>query len=378
MALINEEDLEITAEKISKDGLEALDEKYQKSIGFFAWDFFVAIGKLLKKIWDKIIYIAGCFTDLNNMDYNDLVNFVYLTRGIKAKTSTASSGYLTITNGSGSIREGDIFETSSGLQFKATSSTFVKLGGSFHVECLTKGSAGNVPAGSICVIPTTIQGVVSVKNVEDFTNGYDDETKEDLIERYYLDLQLPATSGNKYHYQKWALEVTGVGAAKVKPLWNGKNTVKVVIIDSNKNKAPDELIDQVQQYIDPYKLSYDGEKVGWGCGDGEAPIGAYCTVTTAEELILNFAFKVKIASGFVFADVCEDIKTRLNDYIKSIAFEETYISYAKLGALIVTTDGVLDYSDFYINDLSNNIELLDNNTTTQIAVTGTFSIGEME
>ena len=377
MALINDEDLEITAEQISKDGLEALDEKYQKSIGFFAWDYFVACGKLLKKIWDKVLYIASCLTDLNNMEYEDLVKFVYLMRGIEAKTSTASSGYLTVTNGSGSIRQGDIFETASGLQFQATEAVFVKLGGHFHVECLAKGSVGNVPTGAICVIPTTIQGIVAVKNVEDFTNGYDDEAKEDLIERYYLDLKLPATSGNKYHYQKWALDCTGVGKAKVKPLWNGKNTVKVVILDSNKNKASDDLIKMVQNYIDPYQIDINGEKVGWGCGDGEAPIGAYCTVTTADELTLDISVKIKTTSNADFTEVSENIKTTLNNYVKSIAFEETYVSYAKLGALIVTTDGVLDYSDFTINNSQNNVELTDNNTTTQIAVIGTINITKM-
>ena len=47
MSLINEEDLSISAEQIAKDGLTALDKKYHKSVGFFAWNYFVVTGKIV-------------------------------------------------------------------------------------------------------------------------------------------------------------------------------------------------------------------------------------------------------------------------------------------------------------------------------------------
>lgn len=263
MPLINEEDLTISAEQIAKDGLNQLDKKYQKSVGFFAWNYFVATGKIIYKVWEKVLYIVNCLTDLSNMEYDDLVKFCYNTRGIEAKTETASSGYLQVTNGTGTITAGDIFETATGIQFKALTTKTVVTNEKFEVECLTKGSVGNVAAYSIVVIPTTIQGIVSVTNPEEFTNGYDNETKEALLERYYIDLRTPAACGNKYHYQKWALEVEGVGKVKVKPLWNGNNTVKVVILDSNYKIATPELIKEVQNYIDPYTLDEEGNKIGW-------------------------------------------------------------------------------------------------------------------
>ena len=45
---------------------------------------------------------------------------------------------------------------------------------------------------------------------------------------------IPATSGNVYHYQQWALEVSGTGAAKVFPLADGPGTVTVLVVDSDK------------------------------------------------------------------------------------------------------------------------------------------------
>lgn len=361
MALLDS--MEITAEQIAKDGLDSLDDKYQKSVGFFAWDYFVAIGKVLYKLWEKLIYVANCLTDLSNMNYDDLVKFVFQTRGIVAKKATFASGNLTVTNGAGTIRTGNIFETPDGLQFRAIETKDVAAGEMFQVECLVKGIEGNVPKGLISVIPTTIQGIVSVTNEEAFTNGYEDESKEDLLQRYYDDIQKPVTSGNVYHYIKWALEVTGVGNAKVKPLWNGDNTVKVVILDSNKNIPSEDLIKAVQDYIDP-----DSK----GLGLGQAPVGAYCTVCGAVPKKLKVKNKIKLKSGVEEAEAVNNIRSAIEKYLKDSAFDESikYISYSKIGSLIMNAEGVYDYNsnDFLLNDDTDNIVLIDNDEVTEVAV----------
>ena len=375
MALIdNMED--ITEEQIALDGLNALDNKYQKSVGFFAWDYFVALGKIFYKLWERVIYIAKCLTDLSYMDYSDLVNFVFQTRGIIAKTSTKASGLLTVTNGTGTIKQGDTFSTASGIEFRATQTVEVSQNSTFNVECLENGSIGNVEANSIVIIPTTIQGIVSVTNNQSFTNGYDDETKEELLERYYDDIQKPIASGNIYHYMKWAKEVTGVGDAKIKPLWDGDNTVKIVILNSNKEIPSADLIQSVQNYIDPYTL-VEGVKVGWGCGNGQAPIGAYCTVVGATAKNLNISISnLTIKSGQNISDVKDNIENSVKSYLKSVAFDDniSYISYAKIGAIIMDSDGVLDYDSFSLNNANNNVLLTDNNSITEVAVLNNLTI----
>ena len=126
---------EITAEQISKEGLDALDDKYQKTGGLSAWDYFIAIGKVLIKLWERINYVAACLVDLKNMTYEDLVKFVYQTRAIRAKLATYANGYLTVTNGSGIVRAGDIFETPDGLQFQSIETITVNQNESFKLEC---------------------------------------------------------------------------------------------------------------------------------------------------------------------------------------------------------------------------------------------------
>ena len=113
------------------------------------------------------------------------------------------------------------------------------------------------------------------------TGGYDAETDDSLRARYYVAVLTPATSANKNQYVAWAESVPGVGGAKCYPLANGANTVGICIIDSNHQPASAELVAAVQVYIDPGSA---------GIGEGAAPIGAYCTVTSATGLAINMTF----------------------------------------------------------------------------------------
>jgi uncharacterized phage protein gp47/JayE len=197
-------------------------------------------------------------------------------------------------------------------------------------------------------MPVTLSGVTSVTNTSVATGGYDAETDAELIERYYEYLQLPIVSGNKYHYKSWAKSQTGVGNAKVFPLESGDNTVGVCIIDSNSQPASPELVATVQEYIDPDSS---------GTGDGEAPIGAYCTVYSATALLLAIVCTLTLNNGYVLADVRTNIQNSINAYLKSIAFDLTYLSYAKIGNCILDSEGVSDYSSLLINGGTINLNI---------------------
>lgn len=410
-------------EQITADILTEVPSKYQKSVGFFAWDYAraIAIGGL-SKVYEKLKYICK-MGDINNFEYDDLVLFVKQRRGIEAHKAQSATGSLTA-KGNGTISVGDLFQTESGLQFRATEEKTITESGTFAIECVTAGVVGNVPAGLITVIPVSIAGIASVTNETATSGGYDNETKESIIERYMEDLQQPITSNNKNHYKKWAKEVTGVGDAKIKPLWNGDNTVKVVIINTNNDPADNALVNAVQKYIDPfgYKVTngeltgyvqnysdgkvpagetvysdYDlssiiataqedefsyvsDKKYGWGHGNGEADIGAYVTTESAFAKKINVDANIVLKTGAALADVIKNIKEEIKTYLKSTVFTDSYISYAQIGACILRADGVLDYdkSSFKVNDAEDNILLADSDEKIEIAVIDTLNIEEKE
>ena len=185
--------------------------------------------------------------------------------------------------------------------------------------------------------------------------------------RYYEDLQLPIVSGNKNHYRKWALEVSGVKDAKVKSLWNGDNTVKVIILDENTLIAGNELIEEVQNYIDPLDK--------WGEGAGEAPCGAYCTVATAIQKDITVSATIELKTGYDFETVKTNIENSLNEYFKQIAFDEDLIvSYAQISNHILQATGVKDHAGMLVNGDTDNIRLQDTTTDTEVAILTTLNL----
>ena len=128
--------------------------------------------------------------------------------------------------------------------------------------------------------------------------------------------------------------------AKVIPLWNGPGTVKVVIVDSNKNPATEDLIDNVFTHIEDVR-----------------PIGATVTVVSAIAKNVEITAKASLAEGYTIQLVLDKFKSDLEQYRKDVAFKDSYISYAAIGNILFTADGVLDYTDLQLNGAMKNIAL---------------------
>ena len=118
------------------------------------------------------------------------------------------------------------------------------------ITCTQTGAGGNVAAEMITYIPIAVSGIKEVTNAEETHEGYDEESDDELKQRFGIFIRTPATSSNKYHYYNWAMEITGVGDCRVIPRWAGRGTVKVMIVDSNGNKASDDLIQAVFDHIE--------------------------------------------------------------------------------------------------------------------------------
>jgi len=361
-------DIEITKELLTK-----LPDTYQKNVGEFAWDFFRSISYLFQQFFEILDYIKS-WSDLRNLNLEDMARLVYQLRGIVHREATKSTGVLTLT-GSDTVTTGDIFQTPDGLQFKATETKAITTSGTVNAECLTGGTIGNVPINQITQFITYKGNFTAVTNATAFSGGYEEETKDELYERYIDDVSNPVTSGNVYHYKKWALDIAGVGKVKVKPLWDGDNTVKVILTGNDGLPASSSLVNAVQNYIDPYILD-NGNKIGWGCGNGQAPIGAYCTVAAGTAKNLTITLIATYAAGAVKADVDAAIESNIKSYLKDVAFTENYVSYAKIGNAIIDTDGLFDYSSLTVNGGTSNISLVDSDTDAEVPVLTTLTITE--
>ena len=210
----------------------------------------------------------------------------------------------------------------------------------YKATCGQSGEIGNTYTGALENIDNVSGITATITDI--ITPGQVEESDENLRARYLLKLQQPATSGNVNHYKQWALEVPGVGDAKVFSLWDGPGTVKVVIVDNNKQPVTASLLESTLDHIEELR-----------------PIGAEVTVVSGTGKQINLGAKIILASGYSLQAVISVFTTTVTEYFKSIAFSLPYVSIAKIGTILLSIDGVIDYSDLQLNNASSNIALAD-------------------
>ena len=335
---------------IHNEILNDIDDSFDKTEGSFFYDATKPVAIALLAQDEKINAVEKKLI-LENLSGEELSKRINDISGIERKESTHANGPVIIEGEVGlEITEGTLVASET-VNFVIDETKVIDESGSISilVKCESPGTIGNVPVGAIQYFPVTVAGLTSVTNEMSFTNGYAAETDEDLLNRHYEKIRTPATSGNKYHYKNWAKEIPGVGDAKVFPLWNGNNTVKVLIINQERLPADSLLVDEVQEYIDPDIT---------GLGDGKAPIGAFCTIESAIGKVINVSFTGVTDNTVTPEARMESIENNLKEYFKSVALEDSSVSYAIIGSEILKADGILDYSNLLVNGVTSNISLL--------------------
>lgn len=341
--------------------LEHIDDTYQKTEGFPTYDITRGEAFALLELWKKCEEIERK-QDVDNLTGDDLTRVAFQRKGTQRRKATKAAGSIRIVDGSGTIHAGDLFESESGIQYESIETKDVEKNDIVQIRCMRSGTIGNVPKGTITQMPITITGINSIINDDPIINGENEERDDDLRERYYEDLREPATSGNDYHYKRWAKEVEGVGEANVIGRWNGNNTVKVVIINSDRKPADSDLVKRVQDYIDP-----DSK----GIGAGQAPIGAYCTVVSAAAVPINIAVTgVSHTATATKSSITADVTQAVTEYLKAIAFKQPYVSVAQISNIVLGVQGVTDYEAVTVNGQATKIPL----TVEQVATLGTVEV----
>lgn len=337
-----------TVDKIMERLKNDLPDRYDMSPGTYTYDVEKSVASEFENAYDvlenkdKQFYAAtatGTYLD------NRVGEF-----GLTRKDATASTGYVTIKGDVGAVVPAGGKVAAGNIIFNITDNATIDSSGSVTVPvvCDILSASGNVDAGAINRFPVTISGLISVSNTEPTTGGSDKETDSELRARFIEYMSHPITSGNKWQYISWAKSVEGVGDAKCQPLWNGNGTVKVIIVDAEKQLAGTELINKVQSYINE-----------------QCPIGASVTVTTATTKTIDIACTI-VAD----IDTIDVIKENIRAYLRDVSFQSGYVSYAKIGQVIMNTDGVTDYTELTVNGGAANIPI----SETEIAILGGVTV----
>lgn len=278
--------------------------------------------------------------------YIDETSGAYIDRacaryGITRKAGTKAAVMMTLTGKSGTkIPQGTVFLTLNGLGFILDQAVTLT-GESVTAPALAEsvGSAYNVEAGALTQMIQTISGLESWGNTAG-EGGTDPEPDGALVRRYYDYLQKPAASGNALHYEQWAMEVDGVGAAKIFPLWDGPGTVKVVLLDADRRPAAQAIVDAAAAHI-----------------EAERPIGASVTVCSAEPLEITVRYAAELEEGADPAEIQAAFASRLGAYIQGLAFQADRLIYNRVALLLLTIPGVRDYTALTVNGGADNLPI---------------------
>lgn len=88
------------------------------------------------------------------------------------------------------------------------------------------------------------------------------------------------------------------------PLWNGNGTVKVAVIDSNRQPATQAIVDAVKLYIET-----------------ERPVGASVTVESGVLFNVTVSANVDLDGSATMDEVKARIQAAIVDHFKDIAFK---------------------------------------------------------
>ena len=239
----------------------------------------------------------------------------------------------------------------------------------YYLEAETAGSSeNNIYVGTPAVPVNTILGLVSATFGTIYENGTDSEEDESFRNRVQEKIAGPAENGNKQHYKTWCESIDGIGVARIFPLWNGPNTVKAVLIDSEGQPCSSSKVSEVQSYIDPatkgYTATVDNRTyiVGDGLGEGVANLGAHFTATEAIPLKINVSFAAETTSGAGIDIVKRETTEAIEKYFKSLVLntrdiKEIVVRISTVGAILSGLQTILDYNNLKRNGKPENITL---------------------
>ncbi len=221
--------------------------------------------------------------------------------------------------------------------------------------------------------------LIPVDNIDDLESatlgeliipGKAEESDESLLARWQASKVNPEANSNVPQMKLLCEQHESIGRAKILSLWGGENTVKAVLLSKMGQNVPDEVVEEIQEYIDPIEKGYeavvDGKTYifGDGLGEGAANIGLHFLAASAMPVNLTIEADVDLKEGYTREQVVNAARGQITAYLAKIALEtpdkdSVTVRISSIGSIITALPGVLDYDydSLTINGSGGNIEI---------------------
>ncbi len=342
-----------TAENIQAEILAGMGDRVQTREGSFAAELAGPAAAEMALIYQAIAAMIPVFyVDEGSGGFIDIAAGRY---GIIRKEGAKAAASIHLTGRAGTvIPAGTTFLADTGLEFILDAAVTLAADGRGEgsLTAAAVGSVYNVEAGALTGMVTTLTGLTAWRS-DAATGGADPETDRALVGRLYDHWRKPSTSGNVYDYQRWALEVDGVGAAKVLPVWNGPGTVKVLLAGPERRPVDDSVVQAAAERIETQR-----------------PIGAAVTVESAAGVAIDVSAALSLDGSATLAEVKTGFVSRLDTYLQSLAFESSTVLFNRVAFLLLDVPGVSDYTGLAVNGGVENVTI----GAEQVPVVGTVTL----
>jgi len=345
----------VTVESIKQNILGRLTTTLQTREGSFTNDVISAMAAEICACYHKMDeFLPAFYVDENSGEFIDKQASIV---GVIRKAGTYSTCEITFTGTDGAtVPAGAPFYTAAGLTFMLSEAVTVSEGAA--VGILTAAEVGdiyNIGEGEIVSTLKNYSGIASYTNAA-AAGGSDQESDEALLARYLERMQRSATSGNPYHYQLWAGQVSGIGAARVISKWNGAGTVKVVLASDDMEPPDESIVTACAEYIETQR-----------------PVGPEVTVVAAQAQEISVAATVTVDGTTTKDAVQAALEASVRDYLMDLssgAFSDNidlqtdtlsgkaYTAlYNQIAFRLLSVPGVVDYSALTVNGGTTNISV---------------------
>ena len=329
--------------------LSRIPNDIEKGVGEVIWDVMASAAKEVAQVYHLmgIMYrlIFGQTTD------GDLLDLRAADFGVFRELATAS-----IRKGIFKDANGQLMDVPLNSRFSIDSFIYIAAervsDGNYLMRAETLGESGDRPFGQM--LSTEIIDDLGVAELaEVLVPGQEKQTNESLLEALQEKVSKTAASGNEYEYEVWAKEVSGVHSAKAYGQWNGPNTVKVVLMDSEGRSPSPLVIQQVKDHIKSVR-----------------PVGSNVTVVGVTERIIGVTAELTLQSNGDINTAKTSINILISAYFKAIAGVEDTVRYTAIGNSLLDGVGVLDYANLMVNSGTANIAM----GTDDVPVLGTLTL----
>ena len=220
----------------------------------------------------------------------------------------------------------------------------------------------------------SIEGLNSAQLTDLLIPGENTEEDEPFRARIIERLNSRSFGGNVAQYVEEIEAIDGVGAVQVYPVWDGGGTVCCSILGADFLPASSDLVQMVQNAIDP--------PPGQGLGLGLAPIGAQVTVTAPKTVPVDISATLTLASGHELETVQQPAQDAVSAYLLQIRknwdvnISSTAIAYsaevylARVLAALISLDGVVNVSALTLNGIAADMALQQTGALQQVPVLG--------